>query len=56
MHTSRVWPATAAASVFARTDRAGIIESRNGSATVAPIPRSTVRRDKCFLVKNMLSS
>src|SRR5262249_49946553 len=33
---------------------AGIIDSRKGSATAAPAPRSTVRREMCFLVMNIL--
>jgi hypothetical protein len=35
---------------------AGTMDSRNGSATAAPIPRSTVRRDMCFFVMNIPSS
>ncbi len=30
---------------------AGNIDSRNGSASATPAPRSTVRRDKCFFVR-----
>ena len=32
--------------------RAGIMASRNGSATVTPIPFNTARRDRCFPVRN----
>ena len=38
------------AAVCASAVAAGTMESRNGSARVAPIPRSTVRRDMCFFV------
>ncbi len=31
---------------------AGIMASRKGSATVAPIPFNTARRDRCFPVRN----
>ena len=43
MHTSRVLPGADA--VFAQAVPAGTIASRSGSATVAPMPRSTVRRE-----------
>src|SRR5262249_43937169 len=33
---------------------AGIIDSRKGNATAAPAPRSTVRREMCFFVMNIL--
>src|ERR1700733_12689830 len=33
---------------------AGTMESSNGSATVAPKPRRTVRREMCFLVMNIV--
>src|SRR5437762_11763069 len=33
---------------------AGTIESRNGSDNDAPMPRSIVRRDRCFLVMNIV--
>src|SRR5262245_9778363 len=33
---------------------AGSMDSRNGSATVAPMPRSTVLREIAFLVMNIL--
>ena len=39
--------------VWASAVRAGIIASSRGSAIVAPIPRSTVRRDRCFFVTNI---
>src|ERR1700733_16324968 len=45
-----------AAAVCARATAAGIIASSNGSATTAPTPRRTVRRDKCFLVRNIMSN
>src|ERR1700722_11759172 len=45
-----------AAAGWARATAAGIIASSNGSATTAPTPRSTVRRDKCFLVRNIMSN
>src|SRR5688572_26710673 len=53
MHDSRVRPAAA---VLASAVRAGTIASRKGSATVAPMPRRTVRRERCFLVRYMLIS
>ena len=56
MHTSRVRPAARPAAVFAKTPRAGTIESSNGSAIVAPRPRSAERRDMCFPVRNIESS
>ena len=50
MHTRRV---TSVAAVTVRANRpAGAIASRNGSATVAPIPRRNVRRGRCFPVMN----
>ena len=48
MQASRVLPAAAG---LASSVRAGTIASRNGSATVAPMPRRTVRREMCFLVR-----
>src|SRR5215471_11826304 len=33
--------------------KAGTIASSSGSASVAPTPRSTVRRDRCFFVTNI---
>jgi len=41
------------AAVFRWAVAAGTIASRNGNATVAPSPRRTVRRERCFLVMNM---
>src|SRR5579864_5525060 len=35
---------------------AGTIDSRNGSEIETPRPRSSVRRDKCFLVMNIILS
>src|SRR5262245_60103422 len=32
---------------------AGIIDSRNGNASVAPAPCKNVRRERCFLVMNI---
>ena len=43
------------AAVCASAVAAGIMASRNGSASVAPAPRRTVRREMCFLVINMSS-
>src|SRR5215469_9525932 len=43
-----------AAAVSASAVPAGIIASRIGSATDAPTPRNTARRDTCFLVMNTL--
>src|SRR5688572_6927150 len=40
------------AAVLARAVCAGIIASSNGSAMDVPRPRSTVRRERCFLVMN----
>src|SRR5216110_3503438 len=40
---------------FANTERAGTIASRNGSATAAPMPRSTVRRDIVLFEINIRS-
>ena len=36
--------------------RAGTIPSSSGSATLAPSPRSTVRRDRCFFVMTIRHS
>src|SRR5438128_7889799 len=36
-------------------DNAGTIASRNGSATVAPIPRRKVRRSNAFFMTNLIS-
>src|SRR6266540_7101338 len=49
MHARRIF----AAAVFAHAVCAGTIASRNGSATVAPMPPRTVRREMCFFVMNM---
>ena len=38
----------------AAAERAGVIASRNGSASEAPSPRSTVRRGNDFLVMIMV--
>ena len=40
--------------VFAIADRAGTMLSRSGSATAAPRPRKTVRREIVFFVMNIL--
>ncbi len=42
-----------AARVFANAVPAGTMASRSGTATVAPMPRNTVRREMCFFVMNM---
>src|ERR1700730_11053365 len=42
------------AAVLTRGVCAGTIESSSGSANAAPAPRRTVRRDRCFLVRNIL--
>ena len=39
--------------VFAMADSAGIMLSRNGRASVAPMPRSTVRRGIAFFEMNI---
>ena len=52
MQTSRVRSSDAALAVFDHRPRAGTIASRNGSATVAPSPRSIVRRGMCFPAMN----
>src|SRR5262245_59746070 len=41
-----------AARVCANAVPAGIIASSNGSAIVAPAPLRTVRRDRCFPLRN----
>ena len=43
----------ALAAVCASAVRAGIIASSSGRPSVAPSPRRTVRRVRCFLVTNM---
>ncbi len=50
MHPRRIF---GAAAVCASAVRAGIIESSNGNAMAAPAPRSSVRRERCFLVMNI---
>src|SRR5437868_103339 len=40
------------AAVVAYAVPAGVIASRNGSATVMPIPFRTVRRERCFFLRN----
>src|SRR5262245_14732831 len=50
IHASRVLGLFAAVRDWAN---AGSMESRKGKATVAPIPRSMVRREICFLVMNI---
>ena len=52
MAASRTLPAA----VLANTVRAGTIASSNGNAIVTPMPRSTVRREMCFLVMNIALS
>ena len=44
---------TGAAAVLLVAVSAGTMQSSRGSATVAPIPRSTVRRGRCILLMNM---
>src|SRR5262245_4308314 len=44
------------AAVCARAVCAGIIASSSGSPTATPAPRRNVRRDKCFLVMNIIGS
>src|SRR5436309_2870724 len=55
MHTRRVLPDAPAADARRVHAPAGSIASRNGSATVTPIPLRTVRRERCFLVMCMSS-
>src|SRR5579864_5322110 len=50
MHARRVFPAAA---VLATGVCAGTIESSSGSAKDTPMPRRTVRRERCFLVMNI---
>ena len=45
---------TLPAAVLANTVRAGTIASNIGNAIVTPMPRSTARRDMCFLVMNSI--
>src|ERR1700732_627118 len=42
------------AAVLIRGVCAGTMESSSGSANATPAPRRTVRRDTCFLVRNIL--
>ena len=42
-----------AAAVFAKAVLAGIIASSNGSEMATPAPFRTVRRERCFFVRNM---
>src|SRR5262249_8392751 len=44
-----------AAAVCANATPAGIIASRSGKARVAPALRKTVRRDKCFFLRNVIA-
>src|ERR1700680_1630505 len=43
------------AAVCANATPAGTIASRSGSASAAPAPRRTVRRDMCFFVINVIA-
>src|SRR5688572_28192290 len=52
MQPSRV--REAAATVWAKAVRAGIIDSRSGKASVTPTPFRNVRRDRCFFVTNAI--
>src|SRR5436309_11864897 len=52
MQTSLVRSSEAARTVLDQSPPAGVIASRNGSATVAPSPRNTVRRGRCFPTMN----
>ncbi len=57
MATSRVRPVGVSAAVVVHAVAAGTMASRNGSAMLAPIPFSTVRRGRHFLaMKGMMSS
>src|SRR6185295_5173004 len=42
-----------AAAVFAKAVLAGIIASNSGSEMATPAPFRSVRRERCFLVRNM---
>src|SRR5438876_8843119 len=53
MHTRRVLPAAPAADARRVHAPAGSIASRNGRATVTPMPFRTVRREMCFIVMCM---
>src|SRR6186713_2177792 len=41
------------AAVCARSVPAGTIESSSGSASVTPVPRRNVRRERCFFVMKL---
>src|SRR5262245_49427495 len=43
------------AAVWDRAVEAGIMASNNGRLTAAPAPRRNKRRDRCFLVMNMVT-
>src|ERR1700678_1800728 len=45
---------TTLAAVFDCAVSAGIMESSSGSDTATPMPFSIVRRDKCFLLTNII--
>src|SRR5712691_4061290 len=47
---------TGLADVLARAESAGTMLSRSGSASVAPMPRRTVRRGMAFLAMNIRHS
>src|SRR5262249_51101354 len=53
MATNRSLPVAA---VFASAVAAGVIASRNGRATVTPMPLRTARRDRCRFVMIILVS
>ena len=55
VHETRAGDSQLAAARFARSAR-GTMESRNGSASVAPAPCRNVRRERCFFVMNMALS
>jgi hypothetical protein len=46
---------TLPAAVFANAVLAGTIASMSGNAIVTPMPRRTVRREMCFLVRNSIA-
>src|ERR1051325_2749665 len=51
----RPYRLTGLAAVFAIADSAGTMLSSSGSATAAPRPRRTIRREMAFLVMNMIA-
>src|SRR5437867_6282848 len=53
MHVSRLF---GFAAVLLSGVCAGTMDSRNGNAIVTPAPRRNVRRERCFLVMNIVSS